>query len=109
MGTDIFRIVNNRPQLDGYIKSTEEINKDVVAKIRERYSVDEEEKLKRLAINSVIAGEEVPEDYTAFNGYIEECRIWGDEQKALAESQLAELKEVEIPDGEETRRIWVRS
>lgn len=54
MGTDIFIIVNNRPQLDGYIKSIDEINKDVVEKIRKEFSYDEEEKLKRLAINALV-------------------------------------------------------
>lgn len=108
MGTDIHRIVNNRPQLDGYIKSVEEINEDVVAKIREKYSVNEEEKLKRLAINALSNNEPVPVEYDEYNTYIEECRAWGDEQKALAQTQLNELTEIEIPDGEETRKIWVR-
>lgn len=108
MGTDIFTIVNNRPQLDGYIKSPEEINKDVVNKIREKYSLDEEEKLKRLAINALANNQPVTDEYSGFNTYVEECRQWGDEQKELADSQLAELKEIEIPDGEETRKIWVR-
>lgn len=110
MGTDIHRIVNNRPQLDGYIKSAEEINKDVVTKIRERYSVDEEEKLKRLAINSLVNNEAPPSEYNDFNNYVEECRAWGDQKKAEAQSALAELEQVEIPEGEEgeTRVIWVR-
>ena len=109
MGTDIHRIVNNRPQLDGYIKSVEEINEDVVAKIREKYSVNEEEKLKRLAINALVNSEPVPAEYNDFNTYIEECRQWGDEQKLLAQTEFNALTEIEIPDGEETRKIWVRN
>jgi len=109
MGTDIFIIVNNRPQLDGYIKSIDEINKDVVEKIRKEFSYDEEEKLKRLAINALVNNDPIPAEYTNFNNYVEDCRQWGDEQKALADNQLAELKEIEIPDGEATRKIWVRS
>jgi len=40
----------------------------------------------------------------------DEDLIWndGDEQKSLAQTQLNELTEIEIPDGEETRKIWVR-
>ncbi len=109
MGTDIHRIVNNRPVLAGYIKSVEEINKDVVAKIREKYSVDEEEKLKRLAINSLVNNEAIPSEYDAYNNYVEECRAWGDEQKALAQTRLAELTEVEIQEGEEVRKIFVKN
>lgn len=108
MGTDVFKIIGNRPVLDGYIKSPEEINKDVVAKIREKYSVDEEEKLKRLAFNALANNQSVPDEYNDFNTYVEECRQWGNGQKALADSQLAELKEIEIQDGEEKRKIWVR-
>lgn len=109
MGTDIYRIVNDRPVLDGYIKSVEEINKDVVAKIREKYSVDEEEKLKRLAINSLVNNEAIPSEYNDFNNYVEECRAWGDEQKALAQTRLTELTEIEIQEGEESRTVWVRN
>lgn len=109
MGTDIFTIVNNRPQLDGYIKSVEEINKDVVAKIRERYSVDEEEKLKRLAINALANNDPIPTGYNEYNSYIEQCRAWGDEQKALAQTRLTELTEIEIQEGEESRTVWVRN
>jgi len=44
------------------------INDRVVAKIRERYSLDDEIKLLRIG----------PSDETsAYNAYVEECRAWG--------------------------------
>jgi hypothetical protein len=50
------------------------INQRVVEAIRERYSVDDEIKMLRLA----------PSDQaTAYNAYAEECRAWGRQQKAL--------------------------
>ena len=49
------------------------IAKQVVDKIRARYSADDEIKLLRLAPS--------PET-TAWNAYVEECRQWGREQRA---------------------------
>jgi hypothetical protein len=49
------------------------IDRQVVEMIRERYSVDDEIKLLRLA----------PSDETsAWNAYVEECRAWGRAEKA---------------------------
>jgi hypothetical protein len=51
-----------------------DINRRVVEMIRARYSVDDEIKLLRIA----------PSDETAaWNAYVEECRQWGREQRAL--------------------------
>ena len=44
------------------------INERVVAKIRERYSVNDELKLLRIGLS---------EESTDYNNYIEECRDWG--------------------------------
>lgn len=49
------------------------INAEVVHKIRERYSMDDEIKLLRIAPS---------EETDAWNAYVEECRAWGREQKA---------------------------
>jgi hypothetical protein len=49
------------------------INDRVVAKIRERYSVNDEIKLLRIGLS---------EESTAYNDYAEECRAWGRGEKA---------------------------
>lgn len=49
------------------------INTQVVAKIRERYSVDDEIKMLRLAPS---------QETTEWNDYVEHCRQWGREEKA---------------------------
>lgn len=49
------------------------INQRVIERIRERYSVDDELKLLRLAPS---------EESAAYNAYAEACRAWGRELKA---------------------------
>jgi hypothetical protein len=49
------------------------INAQVVAKIRERYSVDDEIQMLRIAPSAESA---------LWNDYVETCRAWGHEQKA---------------------------
>ena len=51
-----------------------ERNDRVNALIRERYSLSEELALTRHAMAKIIAGEPVPEEYAAFNAYVEECK-----------------------------------
>lgn len=50
------------------------INQRVDERIRERYSVSDEIKLLRIAPS---------EETSAWNDYVEECRAWGREQKAM--------------------------
>lgn len=49
------------------------INDRVVAKIRERYSLNDEIKLLRIGLS---------EESTIYNDYVEECRAWGRGEKA---------------------------
>lgn len=49
------------------------INDRVVEMIRQRYSVDDEIKMLRIAPS---------DETTAYNAYVEECRAWGRDQKA---------------------------
>ena len=49
------------------------ISERVVAKIRERYSVNDEIKLLRIGLS---------EESTVYNDYVEECRDWGRAAKA---------------------------
>lgn len=49
------------------------INERVVEMIRQRYSVDDEIKMLRIAPS---------DETTAYNAYVEECRAWGRDQKA---------------------------
>lgn len=65
------------PQIVAAIKASSAqcvaINAAVVARIRERYSVDDEIMMLRIAPSVESA---------AWNDYVEECRSWGREQKA---------------------------
>ncbi len=54
------------------------INQQVIAKIRERYTIDEEFKM----LNYGIADPEDPE-YLWYRDYVQECRAWGQTQKDL--------------------------
>lgn len=49
------------------------INAQIVQMIRERYSIDDEIKLLRIAPS---------EETSAWNAYVEDCRAWGRSQKA---------------------------
>jgi hypothetical protein len=49
------------------------INQRVVERVRERYSMDDEIKMIRLAPSA---------ESTAYNDHVEACRAWGREQKA---------------------------
>ena len=55
------------------------IDKKIIAKIRQRYSENEEIKMLRLGILDGLN-----EDFQAYNEYVEECQTWGNEKKAEA-------------------------
>lgn len=55
----------------------ESIDRQVVAKIRERYP-DENEEFKMLRLGILNPQNE---EFIAYNQYVEECRAWGREQK----------------------------
>ena len=76
---DICNIVNanNPPEYS----SAKDVDQAVVQKIREKYDQNEEEKLKRLAINALIDQVPISQEYTYFNTYVEECRGWGKSKK----------------------------
>jgi hypothetical protein len=59
-----------------------DINNIVTAKIRQRYSVDDEMKLNRIA-NSV-AKTQTPQEFWDYNTYVEECKAYGDSLKIQA-------------------------
>ena len=62
-----------KKQVKANTPAIEEINIAVVTKIREKYSMDDEIKMLRLAPS--------PET-TEWNDYVEDCRQWGREEKA---------------------------
>ena len=49
------------------------VNERIVARIRERYSLNDELKFLRIGLS---------EESTAYNDYVEECRAWGRAAKA---------------------------
>lgn len=58
------------------IPTREEINTQIVAKIRQVYSVDDEFQMQRLGMQD----NEDPE-YQAYLSYVNECLEWGDAEK----------------------------
>ncbi|SHH76159.1 hypothetical protein SAMN02745135_02000 [Caloranaerobacter azorensis DSM 13643] len=67
--------------LEEYLSSIpptkEEINKQVISKIRERYDINAEFKMQRLGLQN-------PNDpkYQEYLQYVQECIAWGDAEKA---------------------------
>jgi len=62
-----------KKQVKAATPAVETINAQVRAKIRERYSIEDEIKMLRLAPSPETA---------AWNDYVEECRQWGRAEKA---------------------------
>lgn len=58
------------------IPTIQEIDAQVVQKIRERYDENEEYKMLRLGIL-----DSTNVDFLAYNTYVEECRAWGQSEK----------------------------
>ena len=63
------------------------INKKIIAKIRQRYSENEEIKMLRLGILDGLNKE-----FQAYNEYVEECQTWGNEQKIKAGQEKEKWK-----------------
>lgn len=58
------------------IPTLEEINIQVIQKIREQYDQNEEYKMLRFGILDSSNAE-----FVAYNAYVEECRVWGQLEK----------------------------
>jgi len=101
-GIDVYKIVNKKPVLVGYIKSDEEIDRETLAEIREKYSLEDELKVLRLASAD-------PESFKAYNDYVEECRAKGKQKKLDAASKLKALKKKKITENGESRTIYVEA
>ena len=99
-GINVYKIVNNKPVLVGYLKSEEEIDKEVLSKIREKYPLEEELKILRLK-------ETNPDLFQEYNDYVEECRAEGKAKKAEIAQKLEELETTTIKDGDEERVIYI--
>lgn len=60
-----------------------QIDEQVVEKIRQKYSINDELKVLRLAVEGQLT------EYTQYNTYVKECSTWGQAEKAkLAEQQF---------------------
>jgi len=88
---DIYKLINNNYVLVDYIKSDDEIDKETLQKIRQRYSEIEEIKLHRQKLN----GENINE-YNEYNAYVELCRAEGKSKKLINAEKLALTEEIEI-------------
>jgi hypothetical protein len=64
------------------ILNDEIIDKKVVAKIREKYTIDKEFKMLRLGIS-----DSLNKDFQEYLSYVEDCETWGNEQKIKTEQE----------------------
>lgn len=71
-----------------YIMPDQWVNDRVVERIRTKYPLPEESKCLRLGVSDVNHPE-----FVAYNTYVEECRQWGKDQKAIY-CERAELVDV---------------
>jgi len=101
-GISIYKIVKKKPVLTDYIKSNEEINEETIAKIREKYSLDNELKILRTAKTNTTA-------FTTYNNYIEQCQTEGEIKKQFAIGKVATLKKKTLTENKEKRIIYVES
>jgi len=106
MGTDIYKITKNKPVLIGYIKDDNEINKETKAKIREKYSLEDELKLNRLAN----IGSKPSMDFLTYNKYVQKCIDEGNTKKKDAARELKKLikKDIKEKESKEKRTIFTR-
>ena len=107
MGTNIFELNDNGDfQIVGYVKSDEEVNKETTAKIREKYSPEDEAKLNRIA--NALPKAQVPQEFVEYNTYAETCRAEGRAKKQANADELATLDQVEIGEGAMKHFIFTR-
>lgn len=64
------------------ILEDKEIDKKIIAKIREKYTIDKEFKMLRLGIS-----DSLNKDFQEYLSYVEDCKTWGEEQKTAAEQE----------------------
>jgi len=102
MGISIYKIVNGKPSLDGYIKDDKEINEETKIKIREKYSLEDELKILRLASTDTAS-------FSEYNDYVEMCRDEGRAKKEANASVIASLTKKTIIEDNKERIIYVRS
>lgn len=101
-GTDVYKIVKKKPVLVGYVKGDEEIDRETLAEIRQKYSLEDELKVLRLAQSDTAA-------FNEYNEYVEECRARGKQKKAEAVANRKKLKKKTIKENGESRTIYVEA
>lgn len=58
-----------------------EIDAQVVEKIREIYTENDEFKMQRLANYAIANGQPLPQEFIDYYNYAEQCRAWGQAEK----------------------------
>jgi len=94
MGTNIYKIVKGKPLLDGYIKDDKEINEETKAKIREKYSLEDELKLNRIAAKT----SKLSAEFLVYDKYVQACIDEGSLKKKNAAKELKKLTKKEIKE-----------
>ena len=112
MGTSYFTEQEDGSYLlAGYVPSDKETDAETERLIAEKYPYSEEQKMRREAMNALIVGETVPDDYTEYDNYINACVADGRAKKQANADRMAALQKVVIPGDEEAgteeREIYV--
>lgn len=106
MGTNVFKLnADGQYRIIDYIKSDEEINAETEAKIRQKYSINDELKLNRTAN----ASDASAAGFAEYNTYVETCRAEGATKKQSAATARAALTEIEIDNGGMKTKIMVKT
>lgn len=81
------------------IPEKSQIDRMVVRRIRQKYSDDDENKFNNLR--------EAADGWNEFNTYLAECRQWGRDMKAVAETDKETWKNFQWNEVEETRQEFI--
>jgi len=85
------------------ILTNAEIRKIVIARIRQKYTENEENKMQRLGI---LDSQNI--EFLNYNKYVEECRAYGDELKAQSLSDIEAWSDYQRKYGEDEKNYIER-
>ena len=71
-------IQQNQPP---YVPTEAEIDAQVVVKIRERYTENDEYKMLRISNYAIANNQPLPQEFMDYYNYAEQCRAWGQAEK----------------------------
>jgi hypothetical protein len=109
MSINIFKLnTENNYQIVDTVKTGEEVDREVFAKIKEKYP-DQPTPGTSLEMKMLRLGVTNPQDpeFVAYNNYVNACRAEGTTIKAANAARLASLTLVDIGEGSMPNKIYV--